>query len=185
MDIRTVLNFWFGQTEQRRREWFIKDTDFDQLVEATLGELYPLARDGQLTDWQTTAQGCLALVILLDQYPRNVFRDQPAAFATDALALAIAQAAITQNFDQQLTPWQRLFLYLPFEHSEELAMQEQCLRLFASFPEIPDKAELVDYAQRHHRIIQRFGRFPHRNPILGRPSTPAETEFIQQPSSSF
>lgn len=129
---------------------------------------------------------CLALVLLLDQVPRNCFRDQPQAFATDSQALEIARVAVAQGFDQQVTPVQAWFFYLPLEHSENLADQEESVRLFRALSlRHPASADTLDYAERHRAVIARFGRFPHRNAILGRPSTPSELTYLAEPGSGF
>lgn len=185
-----VLDFWFGKPTdsdygQQKKAWFIKNPAFDDLVRENLGDLYQQASSGLLDDWQREPLGCLALIILLDQVPRNIFRQTPQAFATDPKALAIARQAIAQNFDQYLLVVQKLFLYLPFEHSENLEDQRRSLELFSRLKDQPDAQSYIDYAQRHFEVIERFGRFPHRNQILGRESTPEEQEFLQQPGSSF
>lgn len=191
--IQAILQFWFGEpnTEttsynHRRKLWFSKRPEFDALIQSQFRSVYEQAAKGELADWQRFPLGCLALVILLDQFPRNMFRDTPQAFATDPQALHIAQQAIEQGFDRQLEPIQRIFIYLPFEHSETLDHQrqsvERCQQLYAEAPEL---ADVLDYALRHQKVIERFGRFPHRNRILGRENTPEETKFLQQPGSAF
>ncbi|NJN71476.1 MAG: DUF924 domain-containing protein [Limnothrix sp. RL_2_0] len=186
-----VLDFWFGKPTdsdyaQQKKAWFIKNPAFDNLVQEQLGDYYHQASNNDLFDeWQRESLGCLALIILLDQVPRNIFRQTPQAFATDSKALNIAKQAIAQNFDQNLLTVQRLFLYIPFEHSENLEDQRRSLKLFARLSDDPDAQSYIDYAQRHFDVIEQFGRFPHRNQILGRTSTPAEQDFLQQPGSSF
>lgn len=185
-----ILEFWFGKPDdleygKPRKIWFIKNSDFDQEVRSRFLNDYQQAAAGQLDDWKTTPQGCLALIILLDQFPRNMFRGQPQAFASDSQALAYAQYAVNQGFDQELLPIQRWFVYMPFEHSEYLNHQRQCVELFSTLKEYPECTSGVDYAYRHLRVIERFGRFPHRNEILGRETTPEEAEFLKQPGSSF
>jgi uncharacterized protein (DUF924 family) len=137
---------------------------------------------GDFDHWRETAAGCVALCILLDQAPRNLFRGDPRSFASDAAARAVTRHALARGLDRDLPQEQRAFLYLPLEHSENLADQEACVRLFAGLDENPDG---LDYAVRHRDIIARFGRFPHRNAVLGRTSTPEETEFLTQAGSSF
>lgn len=186
----TVLDFWFGKPNdpdygQQKKAWFIKNPAFDDLVRENLGDLYHQASSDLLDDWQREPLGSLALIILLDQVPRNIFRQTPQAFATDPKALTIAKQAIAQNFDQHLLTVQRLFLYIPFEHSENLDDQRRSLQLFSRLSDEPDAQSYIDYAQRHFDVIEQFGRFPHRNQILGRTSTPAEQAFLQQPGSSF
>jgi uncharacterized protein (DUF924 family) len=188
--VNKILDFWFGKPEDTdygkiRKFWFTKNPKFDQEVRSRFLPVYQQAAAGQLDEWQTSPHSCLALIILLDQFPRNLFRSQPQAFATDSQALSLAQYAITQGFDQQLLPVQRWFIYMPFEHSENLEHQRQSVELFSTLKDDPDCAPGIDYAYRHLKVIKRFGRFPHRNQILGRESTPEEVEFLQQPGSSF
>ncbi|MCF2972189.1 DUF924 domain-containing protein [Synechococcus sp. Nb3U1] len=185
-----ILKFWFGDPTgseygQSRPEWFKKDPEFDRTIEEQFLPVYEQAAAGQLESWQGSPSTCLALILVLDQFPRNMFRDTPRAFATDPLALQAARQAVTQGFDRQLLPVQRWFVYLPFEHSEDLADQQRSMELFGQLQSDPASQSAIDYARRHLEIIKRFGRFPHRNTILGRPSTPAELEFLQQPGSSF
>lgn len=188
--VEEILGFWFGQPGEAgygkpRKVWFVKEPAFDQEVRLRFLGDYELAAAGKLEDWQSTPAGCLALVILLDQFPRNMFRNQPKAFATDSQALAVAQYAVAQGFDRQMLPVQRWFIYLPFEHSENVDHQRRSVELFRRLSDDPDSADTIDYAVRHLEIIERFGRFPHRNQILGRETTPEEAEFLQQPGSSF
>jgi uncharacterized protein (DUF924 family) len=185
-----ILDFWFGKPDEadygkRRKVWFTKNPEFDQEVRSRFLKHYQQAAAGELNDWKESAHGCLALIILLDQFSRNMFRGQPQAFATDPQALYYAKYAVAQGFDKQLLPLQRCFVYLPFEHSENLADQEQCVDLFASLKDYPECATGIDYAYRHLKVIERFGRFPHRNKILHRETTPEEAEFLKQPGSSF
>jgi uncharacterized protein (DUF924 family) len=181
-----ILDFWFAQGQdatyaQRRKVWFTKNPSFDQAIRTRFQADYELAATGELVDWQNTAQGCLALILLLDQFPRNMFRGEAQSFATDSQALAVAQQAIAQGFDQELPPIQRMFIYLPFEHSERLEHQHQAVQGMQAL-QIKD---VTDYALKHQAVIARFGRFPHRNKILGRSNTPEEEEFLKQPGSSF
>lgn len=190
MTIEKVINFWFGCPSepsygQPRKEWFIKNEAFDRAVQEQLLELYQQAANHELEAWQNTAEGCLALLVLLDQVPRNIFRGQPQAFATDEKARAIANFALQQGFDGQLLPVQRWFIYLPLEHSEDLEDQNKSVELFRRLPNDPENQKTLDYALKHRDIIVRFGRFPHRNAILNRESTAEETAFLQQPGSSF
>jgi uncharacterized protein (DUF924 family) len=168
-----------------RKVWFIKDSAFDREVQTRFRSVYEQAVAGTFDDWQKTAEGCLALVLLFDQFPRNMFRGTPQAFATDDRALAIAQKALTQGFDQSLPVVQRWFLYMPFEHSENLEHQRRAVELFNPLRNNPDAAGTYSYAVKHLAIIEQFGRFPHRNQTLDRASTPAEREFLKQPGSSF
>ena len=178
--ISDVLDFWFAPGQEAR--WFVKDEAFDAEVRARLGALHEAAAAGRLAAWKETAGGCLALVLLLDQVPRNLFRGEPRAFATDAAAVAVTRQALAGGLDRDLSQVQRLFLYMPLEHSEALADQEDCCRLVA---ELTDKPEWADYARQHRDIIARFGRFPHRNAVLGRSNTEEETAFLAEPNSSF
>ncbi|MCJ2544382.1 DUF924 family protein [Thermostichus vulcanus] len=193
-----ILRFWFGDPAgpeygQPRPEWFKKDPEFDQTIQKRFLPVYEQAAAGQLQVWQEpldpSGQGspfsCLALILVLDQFPRNMFRGTPRAFATDPLALQAARQAVAQGLDHQLLPVQRWFVYLPFEHSEDLADQRRSVELFEQLQSDPASQNAIDYARRHLEIIQRFGRFPHRNAILNRPSTAEELEFLQQPGSSF
>lgn len=190
MAVDEMIDFWFGapgsQTEgKRRKEWFQKDPEFDRQIQARFLSLYQQGASGDLNSWQDSPRGCLSLILLFDQFPRNMFRGQPQAFATDLKALGVAQRAIAQGFDQALPPVQRQFCYFPFEHSENLAHQHQAVELFASLKDNPETADSYPYALRHLAIIEQFGRFPHRNILLGRQTTPAEAEFLTQPGSSF
>jgi uncharacterized protein (DUF924 family) len=185
-----ILSFWFGAPGQpgygkSRKVWFLKSPQFDQEIRDRFLSTYEQAAIGQLDDWQTSSSGALALILLLDQFPRNLFRNQPQAFATDTKAIAVAQAAIARGFDQQHPPVQRQFFYLPLEHSENLEHQQRCVDLARALSHHPEVATALTYALRHQQIIERFGRFPHRNQILGRLSTAEETAFLQQPGSSF
>jgi uncharacterized protein (DUF924 family) len=188
--VQEILEFWFGKPDEpeygkNRKVWFTKNPKFDQEVRSRFLSVYQQAAAGQLDGWKTSPLGCLALIILLDQFPRNMFRGQPQAFATDSQALAYAQHAVAHGFDSQLLPIQRLFVYMPFEHSENIEHQRQCVELFSALEDNPECASGVDYAHRHLKVIDRFGRFPHRNEILGRETTPEEAEFLKQPGSSF
>ena len=190
MTYQAVLDFWFGKADSEGfgkpiKAWFIKSDTFDQAIQNQFGRLLEQAILGELDDWQEQPLSCLALVIVLDQFSRNLFRKQPQAFAQDAQALTIAKRAIAQGFDQQMLPVQRLFFYLPFEHSEAIADQIESLRLFNTLANEPGCESFIRYAQKHYDVIEKFGRFPHRNEILGRFNTPAEEEFLKQPGSSF
>jgi len=186
-----VLDFWFGGHDLEalsvpQRCWFAKDEAFDAELRRRFLGLWQSARAGQLDDDVDSARGALSLAIVLDQFPRNLFRGQADAFATDAAARRLVRDAIANRWDVALPPVVRWFFYLPLEHSEELADQEESLRRHASLPDdSPDRDSTLDYARRHHAIIARFGRFPHRNAALGRASTPEEQDFLTQPGSSF
>ncbi len=180
-----VLDFWFGSDNNPRREWFMRDHAFDRLVARRFGDLHYQAAEGRLDHWQRTPEGCLALVILLDQFPRNMFRGTPRAFSTDAAARRIAQRAIERGWDRLLPTVQRQFFYLPFEHSEDPADQRRAVELTRDLPDAERPDSAYDWARRHQEVIDRFGRFPHRNEVLGRPSTPEERDFLRQPGSAF
>jgi uncharacterized protein (DUF924 family) len=180
-EAREVLTFWFGTTDERRPEWFRKDDAFDALVRERFGVLVERALAGELRDWSAEADLALARVLLLDQFTRNMFRGTPRAFTGDALALDAAREMVAGGQDRQLRPMCRVFVYLPFEHAEDRRSQQESLRLFEALGD-PD---FLDYARRHAAIVERFGRFPHRNAILGRASTPEEIEFLKQPGSGF
>lgn len=187
--VEIILTFWFGEIVKEvplkpRKIWFTKNPAFDQAVHQ-FRSTYEQAAGGQLDGWVAFPQGSLALVLLLDQFPRHLFRGQPQAFATDAQAVSVAQAAIAQGFDQQFPSVQRQFFYFPLEHSENLEHQNQAVSLFRAFSNDSDLRDSYDYAIRHREVIRRFGRFPHRNQILGRDSTPEEVDFLKQPGSSF
>lgn len=187
---QSVLAFWFGTPDapdygRPRREWFAKSAAFDALVRTRFAGTLEAAARGELEGWCATPAGALALVIVLDQFPRNIHRGTARAFATDAPALRTARDMVARGDDRLLLPVQRHFVYLPFEHAENLAMQEESVRLFETLRGDPHSEEAIDYAYRHHAIIERFGRFPHRNAMLGRPSTTEEIEFLRQPGSGF
>ena len=178
--IAEVLGFWFGLGMKER--WFKKDPAFDAEVLARLGALRERAAAGAFGAWRDSAEGCLALIVLLDQVPRNLFRGQAQAFATDPAARELTGHALAQGFDAALTQDQLGFLYMPLEHGESLEDQDLCLRLTAMLDE---NSTWHQWAVPHRDIIARFGRFPHRNAALGRKSTPEELEFLEQPKSSF
>lgn len=178
---KDILDFWFGIGEARgkgRPEWFRKDAAFDEEIRTRFLPTYEEASAGHLAHWQEQAHDCLALIVLLDQFPRNMFRNDARAFATDHLALAAAHHAIEKKFDLPMRPVERQFIYLPLEHSESLADQSQSLNLFRALAVYPETRDLHLWAEKHRVIIKRFGRFPHRNAALGRESTPAEAIFL-------
>ncbi len=176
-----VLAFWFGEGAEygvAHKRWFEKSAAFDAEVRRRFLSLHAeLAGNGE---WLDTPHQCLARIIVLDQFPRNMFRGTPQAFATDAPALAAARHALAAGYDRDWLRVEKIFAYLPFEHSEALADQQRACELMRPLGE-----EQYDYALRHKAIIERFGRFPHRNAILGRASTPEEIEFLKQPGSGF
>jgi uncharacterized protein (DUF924 family) len=181
-----VLAFWFGpQPGPSRAEWFRKDAAFDERIRERFGALHAAAARGERAAWRASAETNLALVVVLDQFSRNLYRDDARAFAQDAQARDCAVEALARGDDLGMRPVQRQFLYLPFEHSEDLADQERSLELFASLEAFEETRGLGEWARRHHAIVARFGRFPHRNAVLGRASTPEEIEFLKQPGSGF
>jgi uncharacterized protein (DUF924 family) len=181
MNALEVWRFWFADGMQARPEWFRKDAAFDAEIRRRFGPLIDAAIEDRLDGWGDDAASALARIVLLDQFTRNVFRDTPRAFAGDAQALAAARAMVASGQDLELAPLQRVFVYLPFEHAEDLDAQHEGVRLF-------ERLGLEDYAEwarKHLTVIERFGRFPHRNAVLGRPSTPEEEAFLAQPGSRF
>ena len=187
---RAVLEFWFGPgpttpSVRARPEWFRKDPAFDARIRDRFGALVDEALNGVLTGWPSPWGG-LARILLLDQFTRNAYRDTPRAFAGDPLALAGARRLVAAGADLAVPPVQRSFAYLPFEHAEDLAMQDEAVRLFRRLESVhPESANNRNYAERHRAVIAKFGRFPHRNAILGRTSTPDEIAFLATPGSSF
>jgi uncharacterized protein (DUF924 family) len=189
-DFANVLDFWFGppaspELGRPRTCWFEKSDAFDAEVRARFGSLLGKANAGELDHWTDTPFAALALTVVLDQFPRNACRGTPASFASDARALAVARSVIRRGFDRLLLPVQRWFVYLPFEHAEDLAAQRESLRLFGMLTGDPASESTIDYARRHYDVVARFGRFPHRNAILGRTSTEEETAYLEQPGSGF
>lgn len=178
-DPEHVLAFWFAPG--REAQWFVRSDDFDAQVAEALSPAYRRAREGELSDWAREARGALALILLLDQAPRQLHRGTPEAFVCDARARANTEAAIAAGQDQELRPAERLFLYLPLEHSEDLADQERAVDLISAL----GGDEWTRYTVIHRDIIARFGRFPHRNAALGRQTTAEEAAFLQEPDSSF
>jgi len=177
--IGDVLGFWFR--ELGRAGWFRKDTSVDSEIRRRFLLLYEVLATWPADDALVSAERALATVIVLDQFPRNIFRDSAQAFATDALALQVARGAIACGYDKTLAPEQRVFLYLPFEHSEDKADQARAVELIATLGD----EEFARYALAHKAVIDRFGRFPHRNAVLARASTPDEEVFLKEPGSSF
>jgi len=186
-----VLDFWFGapgssEFGSTRKVWFSKDADFDAAIRERFGALVERALRGELEAWGDEPRSSLAQILLLDQFTRNAFRGSARSFAGDARALAAASRMVGSRQDEALAPFMRAFVYLPFEHAEGLAMQDEAIRLFTKLvSEAPELADMLDYAHRHREVIERFGRFPHRNEILGRQSTAEEIAFIQRPGSGF
>lgn len=186
-----VVAFWFDGTDEARlgtsrSAWFRKDAAFDDAIRQRFLPLWQRAAAGELLPDPADVHAVLAWLIVADQFSRNLFRGEAQAFALDAAALSIAKAALAAGLEQQLPPVARWFFYLPLEHSEALADQDESVRRFESLPpDSPERASVVDYAEKHRAIIARFGRFPHRNAVLGRPSTADELQFLAQPGSSF
>lgn len=176
-NVSVVLCFWF---EEHPKDWFVKNPAFDAEIRSRFLVLHEAAAAGRLAHWADEAGSCLALAIVLDQFPRNMFRGEARAFATDSLARAAARVILGRGWDKQMTQSEKLFAYLPFEHSESLDDQILACELMKDFD-----ADQLRYAIRHREIIERFGRFPHRNGLLGRENTAAEIEFLQQPGSGF
>ncbi len=179
MRYQEVLKFWFEDINPEL--WFQKSDAFDATLRERFGQLVAAATVCELDHWRNTPEGRLAEILLLDQFTRNLYRNTPQAFASDPLALALAQEAIASGCEAQLNVEQRRFLYMPFMHSESQRIHERAVCLFTHLG-LP---EVVEYEMRHKRIIDRFGRYPHRNAILGRPSTPNEIAFLEEPGSSF
>ncbi len=174
-----VLEFWFNELEPK--QWFVKDRDLDAMIEARFSLLVEQARAGELFSWRVTPQGRLAEIILIDQFSRNIFRDKPESFSADPVALVLAQEAIGAGADQRLDVQERAFLYMPFMHSESQAIHQQAVVLFDQ----PGLEYNLEFEYKHKAIVDRFGRYPHRNEILGRKSTEEEIAFLKEPGSSF
>ncbi|MDB5522841.1 MAG: hypothetical protein JWM58_604 [Rhizobium sp.] len=168
-----VLDFWFSETVEAH--WFESDPEIDRQIAERFGDLQRQASAGELSGWMKNAESALALVILLDQFPRNMFRGSPRAFASDDLAREVSRVAIANAFDQQRSTTERAFFYLPLMHSEDLIDQTECVRLYRRL----NDENGLDYAIQHHDIIARFGRFPHRNKVIGRENSEAELEFLK------
>jgi len=197
-DYRDVLAFWLGPTDERgcstaahRERWFKKDPELDLAIVSQFGALHEEIARGEHTDWLALPPGRLAAILVLDQFSRNMFRGTPRAFAQDAQALAIALDGIELGMDTQVGHDGRGFYYLPLMHGEDLGIQNRCVEAYSTWASsLPDDLRKgvdynLKYAIAHRDIIQRFGRFPHRNELLGRESTPEELAFLQQPGSSF
>lgn len=176
---QSILDFWFR--ELTPAQWWTKSVRLDAEITERFSELHQAAAAGELFAWRASAEGRLAEVIILDQFSRHIYRDQPLAFASDPMALVLSQTAIEQGADSELTQPQNMFLYMPFMHSESFLIQQQGLLLFKE----ANVDNSLDFAIRHHQIIARFGRFPHRNNCLGRTSSAEEVAFLQEPNSSF
>ncbi len=198
MTQKDVLDFWFGDqpddaavANQQQSTWWSKNPDIDKMIALKFSQSLEEAGAGDLSDWEDSAQGLLALIILVDQFSRNIYRGDPRCFSRDHLARRWCRMLIDSDMDQDLRPIERVFAYLPLEHSEDMGDQDKCLALFTVlFEQLPDNhrktfKSYVDFAHAHRNIIVRFGRYPHRNSILGRQSTAQEREFLEQPGSFF
>ena len=199
MESEQVLDFWFGSCgadgsldPAKQKMWFGDGRKYDTEIRDRFGALHERASRGELeTEWPATPRGSIALIVVLDQFSRHIHRDTPAAFAQDPAAQRLVLGATDLDTDRQLIPAQRAFFYLPLEHAEDIELQRLGVRCFDGLARTVAPAwrkeydSFHDYAQRHRDIIARFGRFPHRNKILGRPSTPEEIKFLKQPGSSF
>lgn len=179
MNPQTVLDFWFDETNQPF--WFAKNNSFDETVRTRFYGLWQQAAQSELYGWRKTLQGRLAEIIVLDQFSRNLFRNSPQAFAQDNMAVALAQEAVCQNGFADMQPVERHFMLMPLMHSESRVIHRQAETLFARHT----PPEALDFELKHKAIIDRFGRYPHRNQVLGRESTADELEFLKQPGSSF
>ena len=195
---RAVLAYWLGdlplsnaQALAQRSLWFTKSDAVDREITHQFGDHVEAAKAGELDHWAQTAEGTLALLIVLDQFPRNIWRGQPESFSGDEKALALAKQALSHGLDMQVPSVPRMFFYLPLEHAEDMACQNASVAAFGQLAAGADAAsreffnDTLDYARRHRQVIAQFGRFAHRNPILGRPSTPEEQHYLAQPGSGF
>lgn len=179
MNYKEIITFWFEELEEK--QWWVKDEQLDQTIRSRFLYIHSEAMGERLEHWRTEPEGRLAEVIILDQFSRNIFRDTPNAFASDSKAIELVQEAINNGADEKLEMQKRKFLYMPFMHSESLAVHEKAIELFSK----PGLEGTLEFEIKHKVIIERFGRYPHRNKILGRESTAEELEFLQTPDSSF
>lgn len=189
-EAREVLDFWFGEPGtpahgKPREAWFRKDAAFDAGIRRRFLALHARAALGECERWREEPGSLLALIVVLDQFSRNLYRDDPRAFSQDAQALDCARLMIDRGWDVPRLPVERQFAYLPFEHAEDLAMQDRSMELFAALEAFPETKGLAGWAGKHRVIVRRFGRFPHRNAALGRESTPEEIAFLEEPGSRF
>jgi len=199
-EIKEILNFWFGNlkeneipSEEYRKKWWIKDYENDKRIKDSFGGYLDLAIKGELYGWKKTPQGTLALILLFDQFTRNIFRDTAEAFSQDQNALEICINGIKKGFDLKLHPVQRIFYYMPLMHSEDMSIQKKSIQSFSNLANQVINPEPIakmvsgsfEFAMKHYEIVKRFGRYPHRNAILGRKSTLEEIEFLSEPGSSF
>lgn len=179
MGYREVIGFWFEKIASS--SWWAKDEGFDSMISQRFGSLHMQATKCELFDWRTEPEGRLAEIIVLDQFSRNIFRNRPESFASDALALVLAQEAVATHTDRLLPSAMRNFLYMPYMHSESMSIHETAAKLFEDNGDL----QTIGFERKHRKIIERFGRYPHRNQILGRASTKQEIEFLKEPGSSF
>ena len=179
MSSQSIIDFWFREIEPR--QWFAKDSAFDRLIAERFKYTHDRALKCELFPWRDTAEGRLAEIIVLDQFSRNIHRDSPLAFAADPLALVLSQEAVRVQAQRELTPQQKCFLYMPHMHSESPLIHEQAVKLFSE----PELEKNLEFELKHKAIIDRFGRYPHRNAVLERASTPEELAFLNTPGSSF
>ena len=183
-----VLRFWFGEAGEygkRQKRWFEKDPALDAEIRARFLGLYEDVAARRLEHWRASAPECLARILVLDQFARNLFRNDARAFAADPIALETAHEALARGIDRTLLPVERQFVYLPFEHSESVEDQRTCCALMETLKPFPETRDVHAWALKHLAVIERFGRFPHRNAALGRASTPEEIEYLAQPGSGF
>lgn len=197
MQAKDVLNFWFGGNSekisaQQQKKWFMVDHQFDALIKRSFTMTLLAGSRGKLDEWELTPEGRLAFIILLDQFPRNIFRGTANAFLYDEKALSLARDGVEFKHDTSLSIFQRVFFYMPYQHSESLKIQQQSVQLFATLVEQADNEADKNFAKnsyqfalQHQMLIQRFGRFPHRNKVLGRQSTQEETEYLQSGGARF
>lgn len=179
MDYKTVIDFWFKEIDPK--QWWKKDADFDRLVADRFKETHDAAAKCELYSWRKSPSGRLAEIIVLDQFSRNIYRYTPLSFAFDPLALALSQEAVNVKADQEMEPKKKAFLYMPFMHSESAAIHQIAVKLYSE----PGLESNLDFELKHKTIIDRFGRYPHRNQILGRQSTDEELKFLEKPGSAF
>jgi uncharacterized protein (DUF924 family) len=179
MHYHTILRFWFKELSSR--DWWVKNPDLDRLILMRFKDVHHKVSHGEMHHWRETAQGALAEIIVLDQFSRNIYRGSPKAFAYDGMSLILAQSAIKQHLDLQLPMQERVFFYLPFMHSESTFIHQQAVMLFSQ----KGMEDNLDFEYKHKEIIDQFGRYPHRNDILGRQSTREESAFLKRPNSSF
>ncbi len=199
-EISDVLRFWFGDLregelpdKEKQMTWWMKSEEFDDLIKQRFEKYVLFAEEGELSNWLETPLGTVAFIVVVDQFPRNIYRDTPGAFSRDSLALRVCLEGIEKGFDKDLHPMHRAFFYLPLMHSEDLEIQNLSVEKYSALekeyttqPQIRETlACSTDFAGRHFDIIKKFGRYPHRNAALGRESTPEETEFLKEPGSSF